>query len=85
MLTPSHPLEAWASNLEGYVLKVQLSDGQAATGKCLEAGSFCQLRNVRVKSSHTTDGIRGYLGGDQRLIMKLQRDSEDEHMKSLLT
>ncbi|KAL4258967.1 Protection of telomeres protein 1 [Pleurotus pulmonarius] len=84
MLTSCHPLEAWASNLAGQVLKVQLSDGQAATGKRLETGSFCQLRNVRVKSSHTTDGIRGYLGGEQRLIMKLQRESEDEQLKSLL-
>lgn len=71
------------------VVKVLLLDGQATTAKTLEPGDFVSVRNLRLKGSNRADGVEdnlsGKLGGDQRLIFKLQpQGTGNEDLLALL-
>ncbi|KAH9952071.1 hypothetical protein B0H21DRAFT_12289 [Amylocystis lapponica] len=73
------------SALTDRVLKVWLHDGQIATSKNLEPGDLISILNVRLKASGSTHLLAGRLGGNQRLINKLQpHGSSNEDLKALL-
>ncbi|KAI0934827.1 hypothetical protein AcW1_006221 [Taiwanofungus camphoratus] len=73
------------ANLEDRVVRIVLFDGQIETAKHLEPGDFVSIRNLRLKPSGGTSQLAGRLGGDQRLISKLQtHTTANEHLKALL-
>lgn len=76
-LVPVHLESTSGINVpENSVMKVLMMDGQATIAKSLEPGDFVSLRNLRLKSgsrvSGPTSNLSGKLGGDQRLVFKLQ-------------
>ena len=72
-------------NLKDRVLKIALFDGQIETSKSLEPGDLISIINLRLKSSEQTHKLAGRLGGNQRLITKLQsRGPANEDIKALL-
>lgn len=58
--------------LQDRVVKIALFNGQATTGNNLAPGDLVLIRNLRLKSFGGTKKLSGRLGGDARLINKLQ-------------
>ena len=56
--------------LTGRIVRIVLSDAQVETGKQLAPGDFVAIRNLRLRTTCGTL-LSGRLGGDQRLITKL--------------
>lgn len=52
-------------------MRVELRDAQVDIAKNLEAGDFVAIRNLRLRPSGGGTLLAGRLGGDQRLITKL--------------
>ncbi|KAI0807789.1 hypothetical protein C8Q74DRAFT_1322450 [Fomes fomentarius] len=53
------------------IVRVSLKDAQAETGKNLVIGDFVAIRNLRLRGSGSDNQLSGHLGGDQRLISRL--------------
>ncbi len=60
-----------SSTLADRVVRVELRDAQVDSAKNLEAGDFVAVRNLRLRPSGGGTLLAGRLGGDQRLITKL--------------
>ncbi|KAI0822761.1 hypothetical protein BC628DRAFT_1387561 [Trametes gibbosa] len=59
------------STLADHIVRVELRDAQVDIAKNLEAGDFVAIRNLRLRPSGGGTLLAGRLGGDQRLITKL--------------
>ncbi|KAI0362516.1 hypothetical protein OH77DRAFT_61120 [Trametes cingulata] len=67
------------------VVRVELRDAQVDTAKNLEAGDYVAIRNLRLRPSGTGTCLAGRLGGDQRLITKLNpKASGNADLRALL-
>lgn len=53
------------------VVRISLHNAQAETAKNLEIGDFIAIRNLRLRGSGSDSQLCGRLGGDQRLISRL--------------
>ncbi|CDO73630.1 hypothetical protein BN946_scf185014.g100 [Trametes cinnabarina] len=68
------------------VVRVELRDTQVDTAKNLEAGDYIAIRNLRLRPSNGGALLAGRLGGDQRLITKLNRKaSGNAELRALLS
>jgi hypothetical protein len=53
--------------------------------RTVEPGTFCSILNLRLKKSLTVNQFQGNLGGDERLIHKLNPiDMTNEELKALI-
>ncbi|KAL7283683.1 hypothetical protein ACG7TL_003119 [Trametes sanguinea] len=59
------------SALADRVVRIELRDAQVDTARNLEAGDYIAIRNLRLRPSAGGPLVSGRLGGDQRLITKL--------------
>ncbi|KAI0373030.1 hypothetical protein BV20DRAFT_849182 [Pilatotrama ljubarskyi] len=67
------------------VVRVELRDAQVDTAKNLEAGDYVAIRNLRLRPSGGGTRLAGRLGGDQRLITKLNpKASGNADLRALL-
>lgn len=60
-----------SETLADRVVRVELRDAQVDIAKSLETGDFVAIRNLRLRPSGGGTLLAGRLGGDQRLITKL--------------
>ncbi|KAI9065399.1 hypothetical protein FKP32DRAFT_1710462 [Trametes sanguinea] len=71
--------------LSGRVVRVELRDAQVDTARNLEAGDYIAIRNLRLRPSAGGPLLSGRLGGDQRLITKLNpKASGNAELRALL-
>ncbi|KAI0636607.1 hypothetical protein C8Q77DRAFT_1276525 [Trametes polyzona] len=71
--------------LENYVVRVELRDTQVDTARNLDPGDFVAIRNLRLRPSGGGTLLCGRLGGDQRLITKLNpKASGNAELRALL-
>ncbi|KAI8989789.1 hypothetical protein BD414DRAFT_522060 [Trametes punicea] len=74
------------SALAERVVRIELRDAQVDTAKNLEAGDFIAIRNLRLRPSGGGTRLAGRLGGDQRLITKLNpKASGNADLRALLS
>ncbi|KZT71254.1 hypothetical protein DAEQUDRAFT_121630 [Daedalea quercina L-15889] len=74
-----------ARELQNRVVKISLHDEQAETAKQLEVADFVAIRNLRLRPSGSEKKLTGRLGGNQRLLNKLQPNTANNHeLKALL-
>ena len=67
------------------IVRISLFDEQREIAKNLEPGDFIAIRNLRLKPSGSDHRLFGRLGGDQRLITKLNpRAAGNAELKALL-
>ncbi|KAI0748478.1 hypothetical protein C8Q80DRAFT_1104088 [Daedaleopsis nitida] len=67
------------------VVRISVYDAQVDTAKSLEAGDFIAIRNLRLRPSGNENRLCGRLGGDQRLITKLNpKAAGNPELKALL-
>jgi hypothetical protein len=79
------PREPWAQGLNGYIVKIFLSEEQQNLTEAAVAGSFYCIRKLRLKHSPVDGYVRGVLGGNERLIVKLNPNKTDnEYLNGLL-
>ncbi len=79
------PNKPWAQGLNGYIVKIFLSEEQQNVTEAAVAGSFYCIRKLRLKHSQVDGHVRGVLGGNERLIVKLNPNKTDnEHLNGLL-
>jgi hypothetical protein len=82
---PGRPTSVTASGgLDTCILKIALSYDQIEMARVVEGGYYtiCKLRLQIIPGG---DGIRGRLGGDERLIHKLNpNESNNQHLKALI-
>ncbi|KAA1469424.1 hypothetical protein DENSPDRAFT_603066 [Dentipellis sp. KUC8613] len=73
------PSEDWSRNLANRIVKVELRDGQSDFAKKMDRGSFFKIQNLRLRERKMagTGKLVGYLGGNDRLIMKLNPNNEE--------
>ncbi|KAL1944803.1 hypothetical protein VTO73DRAFT_3233 [Trametes versicolor] len=68
------------------VVRVELRDAQVDIAKSLEAGDFVAIRNLRLRPSGGGTLLAGRLGGDQRLITKLNpKSTGNADLRALLS
>ncbi|KAI0780559.1 hypothetical protein BD413DRAFT_5316 [Trametes elegans] len=68
------------------VLRVELKDAQVDIAKMLMAGDYVVLRNLRLRPSGGSNLLSGRLGGDQRLITKLNpKANGNAELRALLS
>lgn len=73
----------WSQGLEKYISKVVLIDGQAEMARTVEPGNFYIIRKLRMTHSTTGNQFQGRLGGAERLIHKLNKESNNSDLKAL--
>jgi len=62
--------QPWAQRLQGKILKVKLAERQLILASDLEAGSFCTLRDLLVRTFATDNNIfQGRLGGSGTCVI----------------
>lgn len=66
----------WALGLEGRVLRIMLHGNQADMSRRVQIGSICRINKLRIKQSQSENQLQGMLGGQERLILSLDPDSE---------
>ncbi|KAF8163505.1 hypothetical protein B0H34DRAFT_695665 [Crassisporium funariophilum] len=77
--------ETWSKGLEGYVVKILLSDEQQALAESALVGSFYSIRKLRLRYSAVDQCFRGFLGGNEKLVSPLHPSRTDnEHLNGLL-
>ncbi|OSD08487.1 hypothetical protein PYCCODRAFT_1400934 [Trametes coccinea BRFM310] len=73
------------SALADRVVRIELRDAQVDTARNLEAGDYIAIRNLRLRPSAGGPLLSGRLGGDQRLITKLNaKASGNAELRALL-
>ncbi len=64
---------------------MSLNDAQVDLGRALEAGDYIAIRNLRLRSAGSGSLLCGRLGGEQRLITKLNpRATGNKELRELL-
>ena len=67
------------------VVRVSLNDAQVELANALEAGDYIAIRNLRLRPAGSGSLLCGRLGGEQRLITKLNpRATGNKELKELL-
>lgn len=67
------------------VVRVSLNDAQVDLGRALEAGDYIAIRNLRLRPGGSGSLLCGRLGGEQRLITKLNpRATGNKELRELL-
>lgn len=71
------------------IVKIDLRDGQSNHAKYLPAGTFCLIKNLKLRKSHVNDrkttGLAGLLAGNDRLIYKFnEKHAKDDESLELL-
>ncbi|KAM5532336.1 hypothetical protein V8D89_014015 [Ganoderma adspersum] len=83
-LVPISPAIA-SGDLVERVVRVSLNDAQVELAKALEAGDYIAIRNLRLRPAGSGSLLCGRLGGEQRLITKLNpRATGNKELKELL-
>lgn len=76
--------EPWAK-LTGYILKIFLVKEQERMAESVIPGSFYSIRNLRWKLSSYNGCIHAQLGGNEKLITKLNpNNTHNEYLNGLL-
>ncbi|KAH8099538.1 hypothetical protein BXZ70DRAFT_942245 [Cristinia sonorae] len=87
-LAPVHLEPQIMSLLSGdRIVKIALFDEQAKTAGALQPGDFLTIKNLRLRPAHAGAEVNlvGRLGGDERLIYKLEpKTSASEELQELL-
>ncbi|CCL99996.1 uncharacterized protein FIBRA_02021 [Fibroporia radiculosa] len=75
-----------SGDMQDRIVKISLAAGQAQTAASLEPGDFVSIKNLRLRpSSNTFKKLVGRLGGEQRLINKLQaNNNKNDALQALL-
>ncbi|EJF66176.1 hypothetical protein DICSQDRAFT_132309 [Dichomitus squalens LYAD-421 SS1] len=67
------------------VVRISLNDAQIEVGKSLETGDFVAIRNLRLRPSNGGTLLSGRLGGQHRLITKLNpKSTSNIELRALL-
>lgn len=83
-LVPISPAIA-SGDLVERVVRVSLNDAQVELANALEAGDYIAIRNLRLRPAGSGSLLCGRLGGEQRLITKLNpRATGNKELKELL-
>ncbi|KAI1794699.1 hypothetical protein LXA43DRAFT_1080747 [Ganoderma leucocontextum] len=83
-LVPISPSIA-SGDLAERVVRVSLNDVQVDLGRALEAGDFIAIRNLRLRPAGSGSLLCGRLGGQQRLITKLNaKATGNKELRELL-
>ncbi|TFY82565.1 hypothetical protein EWM64_g1453 [Hericium alpestre] len=80
----SPPVEDWSRELAGRILKVELRDGHNEMAKQMPAGSFFTINNLKLQTKGGHPRLIGHLGGHDRLLDKLNPNSDNERLVALL-
>lgn len=66
-------------------LVVVLSRGQITMCETIEAGDFYEVNKLRLQPLPSTGRVRGRLGGDETLLIKLDpTDAQNKYLKPLM-
>ncbi|KAI0723872.1 hypothetical protein C8T65DRAFT_734380 [Cerioporus squamosus] len=67
------------------IVRISLHDSQVETAKNLEVGDLVSIRKLRLRSTGGESSVHGRLGGDERLITKLNPNStKNAELRALL-
>ncbi|TFY82973.1 hypothetical protein EWM64_g1044, partial [Hericium alpestre] len=80
----SPPVEDWSRELAGRIFKVELRDGHNEMAKQMPAGSFFTIKNLKLQTKGDHPKLIGHLGGHDRLLDKLNSNSDSEKLAALL-
>ncbi|PIL24317.1 hypothetical protein GSI_14070 [Ganoderma sinense ZZ0214-1] len=83
-LVPVSPAIA-SGDLAERVVRVSLNDAQVDLGRALDAGDYIAIRNLRLRPAGSGSLLCGRLGGEQRLITKVNpRATGNKELRELL-
>ncbi|KAG6814588.1 hypothetical protein H0H92_000117 [Tricholoma furcatifolium] len=73
----------WGADLDGRILRIALFNNQVEVAKSVQAGSFYEIKKLRLKHSATSRQFQGQLGGVERLVFLLNPNRSDDKLDAL--